>query len=85
MAAAVHSWGDALMQARKQHLARPLSQPVSRATGRLRRWAAAGRELQRSDPRRLAALLLLAEHILRTHRKHHRYLKAEIRRQFARR
>jgi hypothetical protein len=74
------------MRARKRQPVRPVPRPVSRAAWRLRRWAAAGRELERCDPRRLGTLLVLAEQILRTHRKRReRDLKAEIRRRFARR
>jgi hypothetical protein len=59
---------------------------------RARWWAAAGRELDRCDPRRHNALLLLAEAIVREHRKSDALsiksssnLKSKIRRRFARR
>lgn len=78
------------MPARKRHPARPASAPLTRAASRARRWARAGRELERCDPGRHDALLLLAERILRAHRtleRSHkmraRDLKAEIRARFA--
>lgn len=78
------------MPARSLRPERRASAPLSRAASRFRRWAAAGRQLERCDPRRLGALLLLAERILRAHATrdraeamHDRDLKAEIRRRFA--
>jgi hypothetical protein len=65
---------------------------MTRAALRARRWAAAGRELERCDPSRRGALLLLAEQVIRAHRKSNaiarkrgRDLMAETRRRLARR
>lgn len=79
------------MRARKRQPARPVPPPVSRAAWRLRRWVAAGRRLETADPQRAAALLLLAEQIVKAHAMRDRAratrardLIAEIRRRFRR-
>lgn len=80
------------MTTRKRQPARPASAPLNRAAMRARRWAALGRELDRRDPRRRSALLLLAEWVIREHRRKSdfdaarvRHVKYEIRQRFARR